>query len=246
MEKIKFSIVTPCWNSELTIARTIESVLNQDYDNYEYIIIDAASTDETISIVNSYKEKFAQKNIDFTIVSEPDNGIYDAMNKGIKLATGDFVGIVNSDDYYEHTTLCNVNDFYKNTKFDICFGNLRIFDDKGSFIKKARLKNKFEKTHWNHPTMFVSKNIYNERLYACQNIFDDLDFMLWCINQNRFKIVTINTILSNFQLGGVSSEKSWKKSMERVKLSNQIYKNYNMSGYPITNFIIEAIKFLRG
>lgn len=92
---MKVSIVTVCYNSAATIRDTIESVLAQDYADIEYIIVDGASKDNTLSIVNEYRDRIA------TVISEPDKGIYDAMNKGILAATGDVVGILNSDDFYE-------------------------------------------------------------------------------------------------------------------------------------------------
>jgi glycosyltransferase involved in cell wall biosynthesis len=91
---LKVSIVTVCYNSEKHIACAIDSVVNQTYENIEYIIIDGASKDDTVNIVKSYGNKIAK------FVSEPDKGIYDAMNKGIKMATGDVVAILNSDDFY--------------------------------------------------------------------------------------------------------------------------------------------------
>src|SRR4051812_33819047 len=93
---MKVSIITVAYNSQATISDTIKSVINQTYKDIEYIIIDGASTDKTLSIVESYKDKIS------TIVSEPDSGIFDGMNKGIQYATGDLIGILNSDDYYEN------------------------------------------------------------------------------------------------------------------------------------------------
>ena len=99
MEENKLvTVITPCFNSEKTIRKTIESVLNQTYHNIEYLIIDGASTDKTVEIAKSYEQAFGGR---MKIYSEPDKGIYDAMNKGIRLAGGELVGIVNSDDYYE-------------------------------------------------------------------------------------------------------------------------------------------------
>ena len=108
MSIMKFSIITPCFNSENTIERTLKSVLNQTYSMYEYIIVDGGSTDSTLDIIRSYKDFFGDK---LKVISEPDNGIYDAMNKGISWATGDFVGIVNSDDFYEEDCLTIVSSY---------------------------------------------------------------------------------------------------------------------------------------
>ncbi|MBU0647222.1 glycosyltransferase, partial [Patescibacteria group bacterium] len=106
---MKISIITPCFNSARTIRQTIESIINQTYKDVEYIIIDNCSTDETFDIINEYQAKFH-----FTFLSEPDKGLYDAMNKGIKLATGDIIGILNSDDfYYNNDVLLEVNQLFK-------------------------------------------------------------------------------------------------------------------------------------
>jgi glycosyltransferase involved in cell wall biosynthesis len=99
---MKVSIITVCYNSEKTIGDTCASVLNQSYDNIEYIIIDGASSDSTVNIIRKYENKFSSR---MKWISEEDNGIYDAMNKGIRMATGDIVGIINSDDYYPRNTV---------------------------------------------------------------------------------------------------------------------------------------------
>lgn len=95
------SIITVCFNSAKTIRRTIESVLNQTYVNIEYIIVDGKSTDNTVAIIEEYAPLFAERGIQYRWVSEPDSGIYDAMNKGLALATGYYTGVVNADDWYE-------------------------------------------------------------------------------------------------------------------------------------------------
>ena len=246
MEDIKFTIGTVAFNGEKNIAKAIESVLGQTYINYEYIIMDGVSTDRTVEIAESYRDKFEEKGLKYTIVSEKDNGMYDAMNKIIGMATGELIGMVNSDDFYELDCLENVANEYKVKPFDLSFGDLRIFDEKGSFIKTAALGKKFQKRHWNHPTMFVSPKVYAERKYACESMFDDLDFMLWCVSQKKFDIRVINKTLSNFQLGGMSSKRSWKNSMARVKLANHVYKKNNIKGHSLENFLIEVLKFLRG
>ncbi|MEG2676375.1 MAG: hypothetical protein RR993_05095, partial [Clostridia bacterium] len=157
----------------------------------------------------------------------------------------DFVGLVNSDDFYELDALANVNDFYTANNFDVMFADLKIFDKNSSFIKKARFDDKFRKRHWNHPTMFVRRSIYDVRKYACQTIFDDLDFMLWLVaHKKEYKILTLAKTISNFRRGGVSGEKSWKQSMQRVKLANQIFKQNGMKGYKLENFLTEVAKFV--
>lgn len=101
-DNYKVSIITACYNSEKTIERTLKSVLAQTYSNYEYIIIDGMSTDDTLKIIDAYRNAFGSK---LKVVSERDSGIYNAMNKGIKMASGELVGIINSDDWYEPDAL---------------------------------------------------------------------------------------------------------------------------------------------
>ena len=99
---ILVSILTPCYNSAKTIEKTLECIEKQTYTNIEYIIIDGGSTDGTLEIIDRHRSRLPEK---LTVISENDNGIYDAMNKGIRLAKGELIGIVNSDDWYEHDTV---------------------------------------------------------------------------------------------------------------------------------------------
>ena len=95
------SIITVAYNSEKCIRKAIESVLNQTYPHIEYTIVDGLSKDNTVAVAKEYEEKFQEKGYTYRIVSEKDNGIYDAMNKGIRMATGELIGMINSDDWYE-------------------------------------------------------------------------------------------------------------------------------------------------
>ena len=107
----KITIVTVCYNAEETIKNTIESVLSQNYCNYEYIVIDGKSTDNTLTILNDYRKGFQEKGIDYYIYSEKDNGIYDAMNKGIEHSLGDWIILMNADDsFYSSDVLTQVFD----------------------------------------------------------------------------------------------------------------------------------------
>jgi glycosyltransferase involved in cell wall biosynthesis len=155
---ILVSIITVAYNSENTIRDTIESVLNQTYTNIEYIIVDGLSKDHTFEIAKSYQNKFIQKGIAYTIKSEKDNGIYDAMNKGIKISQGEIIGIINSDDWYEQDTIEKVVESFKNTKFDYFFGDLRLINGKKTKIKHAKYtKHYVSSRNWNHPTSFVAE-----------------------------------------------------------------------------------------
>ena len=238
----RISIITVSYNSENTIKDTIESVLNQSYDNYEYIIMDGLSTDGTVDIANSYADKFSQKNIPFTVISEKDSGIYDAMNKGISAATGDIIGIINSDDYYELIALEKVNEFYNKVPYDIMYADLNILGSGKTIRKVSKHTKTFNTRYWNHPTTFVTRGVYDKHKYICESIYDDLDFVLWARNSG-YKFEILNEILANFRLGGVSNEVSFKKTRERLKLKNGIYKKHNCRRYKFNNFIMEYGKY---
>jgi len=129
---IKISIITIAYNSAATIEDTIKSVVNQDYPNVEYIIVDGASKDDTLKIVDKYKGKIAK------VISEKDKGIYDAMNKGVKLATGDVVGMLNSDDLLANTnTLSKIAKAFENNDIDATYGDL-IYVDRDNVEKITR------------------------------------------------------------------------------------------------------------
>ena len=121
---IKVSIITVCFNSEKTIRRTIESVLYQTYPNIEYIIVDGKSTDGTVDIVKEYLPAF-QKRLRY--VSERDKGIYDAMNKGIRLSAGDVIGIINSDDFYEPDAVENIVKYADRGSCQVLYGYCNWF-----------------------------------------------------------------------------------------------------------------------
>ncbi len=241
--KPKISIITVSCNSAATIAETIEHVLAQTYDNFDYTIVDGLSTDDTVGIAERYSEKFGERGIGFKIVSEKDNGIYDAMNKGIALTDGEIVGIINSDDYYNDDALEKVAKFYAEVQFDIMYADLRIFNEKRDFIKRSAIDKKFKTRHWNHPTTFVTRKVYREIVYANESIYDDLNFML-AARARGYKICVLHEVLANFRLGGVSNKKTWKDCRARIKLRNRIYKANGCKGYRLENFLTEFAKFI--
>ena len=116
MDDIKVSIITICRNSAQDISKTLRSVLNQSYDNIEYIIVDGKSEDRTMEIIESYKKAFQEKGYTYRIISESDNGIYDAMYQGIDVCTGNLVGLINSGDWYESKAVSRVVEVYNMAK----------------------------------------------------------------------------------------------------------------------------------
>ena len=136
-EDLRISVITVCMNAAATIRRTLDSMLLQTYDGpVEYIIKDGGSDDGTLDIAESYVERFAARGFDYRIVSSPDRGIYDAMNQGIDLSHGDLIGIINADDMYEKRCLEMVAAKFKETGFDLCYGDIRM-------ILPSRLPNSY-------------------------------------------------------------------------------------------------------
>lgn len=240
------SIITVCYNSAQTICRTIESVLNQTYPSIEYTIVDGLSTDNTVEIARSYEEAFHQKGYSFRIVSEKDNGIYDAMNKGIRMATGELVGMINSDDWYEPIAVETAVTAYREDPYDLFYADLKLVRDDGSIIVKHSRMDRFPSTrHWNHPTSFIPKRIYEELgLYRCRNMYDDYDLILR-IRRAEKKIVIRNVTLANFRTGGTSTKKTLKDCLQRCKYRYQNYRNNGYSPlYMIECVAMEVAKFI--
>lgn len=231
------SIITVSFNSEKTMARTIESVLEQTFQPYEYIIIDSLSKDRTVQIANSYYERFKEKGIKYIVVSEKDNGLYDAMNKGIAMASGELIGMINSDDWYEPDALEAINVEYNRQNFDTIYANLNLIKANGTvMLKRARLRKYMTTRDWNHPTMFVKREIYDRFSYDNNNLYADYD-MYMKIRHNGYKVVIIDKVLANFSTGGLSNEKSLRGICSRIGYR---YKNYRNNGYSRL-YIIESI-----
>ena len=244
---MKISIITISYNSEAVIAKTIESVLNQDYKGkVEYLIIDGASSDRTVEIAESYRPQFEAKGRQYVITSEPDNGIYDAMNKGIRKASGDIVGILNSGDWYEPAALRIVASTYRKRPFDMFYADIRLVKPDGSvIIKRSGYDRIVTSRHWNHPTTFVTKKTYEELgAFRCMGIHDDFEFLLRVRKAGK-KIVIRNIVLADFATGGASNQKNLKKSIERIR---DRYQGYRVNGYSRLYLIecvaIEAAKWI--
>lgn len=242
--EVKVSIITVCFNSMLTIDRTIQSVLEQTYSNVEYLIIDGESTDSTVEIAQGYQILFEEKGYGYTIISEPDHGIYDAMNKGIKLATGNIIGLINSDDWYERDAVQSMIDVFLENPFDVFYADLKIHKGKKNIIKKARIRSLATTRDWNHPTTFITKSTYDEFRYQCKTLYDDWDLILRLRNTNK-KIVVLNKVLANFNFGGISNQKSIKKALKRCLIRYQIYRRNGYSRlYLLDCVLIELGKLL--
>lgn len=244
------SIVTPSFNSEKTIYTTIESILKQTYADIEYIIVDGNSTDRTLEIAESYREALEKRGISYQIISEPDRDIYDAMNKGIRRAKGELIGIINSDDWYEENALQRVAEVYEKNPFDMFYADLRIWQEevngnlKEKMIKHSRLRKLAVSRDWNHPTTFITKEVYQKFQYKLESVHDDWDLVLR-IRKAGAEIVVLNEVLANFRMGGASNEKNLKKCIKRGKARYRIYRNNGYSRWYWWECVaIEVVKWI--
>lgn len=236
---MKVSIITIAYNSEAEIRSTIASVLEQSYTDMEYLVIDGASKDKTLDVAEGYRKAFEDKGIAYHIFSEPDKGIYDAMNKGIRQAKGDIIGIINSGDKYLPDTVRKVVETFQRTGCELMFGNILI-QTRGRlcFEKKARQRQFYQTSRdWNHPTMFVKNELYKRYPFRDLGIHDDYGFYLRMRKQKR-KIVTVDEKLAIFRLGGVSNHKSLKEAVKRIRDRYQFC--YRINGYSRL-YLIECI-----
>lgn len=237
MNRPLVSIITVAYNSEGTIGKTIESVLNQTYPRIEYLIIDGASRDKTVVVAQSYRECFDKKGYRYRIVSEPDRGIYDAMNKGIRLAEGEIIGLINSDDWYEPDAVAMSAYTMLKTESDITFGQILLHKKNGrTMLKRAQTTGLETSRHWNHPTMFVRTKVYRAFPFPCKGIHDDYTVYLSMKKAGK-KITVIPKVLAHFQTGGESNEKSLKKAVCRIR---DRYRCYRDNGYSRL-YIVECI-----
>lgn len=222
------TIVTVCYNSERTIKKAVESVLNQTYPDIEYIIIDGKSDDNTIDIVRSYQELFGQR---LRIISEPDQGIYDAMNKGIKCATGELIGILNSDDYYEKDAVEKMINAWDGQGMQILYGMMRNLKE-GREHSVSMLSHQFLHEHMIcHPACFVTKDVY-EKLGMFDTQYKsvaDYDFMLRAYDSKRIRFTPVYSVIANFSDGGMSEStagylEGLKFRRDKGLLSNTTYR----------------------
>lgn len=238
---MKISVITVCLNAKTTIEETFLSIFNQTYKDVELIVIDGASTDGTIEVINKYKDKIAYS------LSEPDNGVYEAMNKGINASNGDFIIFLNADDifYDEHVLEKVAKTLDENPDIDLLFGNAEYIseDKKTSRIQTYEMvKDDFSLIINNicHQSIFYHKKLFEKfDLFSIEyQIFADWDFNLKCLVQNKAFGLYLPIIISKFQLGGICSSSTYKKMCEIEK--NKLIKKY----YSKLAFLIQAHGFL--
>ena len=224
---MKISIITVVWNNEKTIKDAIESVLGQTYKDIEYIIIDGASSDGTVEVVKSYGDKISK------FLSEPDRGLYDAMNKGIALASGDVVGILNSDDFYiDNGVIERVVKEFEKSQVDSVFADL-VYVKSDNLNKVVRY---YDSSHFTpqrfaygwmpaHPTFFVRRWVYQKYgLFRTDlKIAADFDILARFLYTYKISYSYMKEVLVKMRLGGVSTSLSsiWINNIEQLRICRQ-------------------------
>ena len=229
---MKISIITVAYNAEATIAEAVASVVSQRQDGFEleYIIVDGASTDETLAALEPHSDGIAH------IISEPDRGLYDAMNKGVAAATGDFIGILNADDIYAHNgVLAAVAARLEETGADALYGDLDYVaaDGSGRVVRRWRSGEMGPRSFlrgWMppHPTFFLAKSVYAEHgVYSLDlQSAADYELMLRMLHKHRVRATYLPDVLVKMRTGGVSNA-SWGN---RLRANHEDRRAWRMNG----------------
>ena len=248
---MKISIITVCYNSEKTIEDTLRSVFEQNYENIEHIIIDGGSTDRTLAVLATAGAHVAK------IVSEPDNGIYDAMNKGIALATGDVIGFINADDFYPTPeVLALVASAFESSGADCCYGDLCYVqqDDVSKTVRywrSAPFSPGLFDRGWcpPHPTFFVRREVC-VRLGGFDlsfNIAADFELMMRYLEAAQITSRYIPQVLVKMRLGGITNRSLiniFKQNIEIRRALSNIGRRSSLVGFLFNKLFIRAIQFI--
>ncbi|MBL7890328.1 MAG: glycosyltransferase [Bacteroidia bacterium] len=227
---LKISIITVCYNSADTIESTVQSVISQDHPDIEYIIVDGGSTDGTLAILDKYRSSFSK------FISEKDDGIYDALNKGIALTTGDIIGILHADDFYESSTiLSDVIKTFNEKDVDCVYGDLQYVDRLDTaIVKRNWVSGHYKKENFlkgwmpPHPSFFVKKSCYGKfgNFSTQLKTAADYELMLRFLFKHNCSVAYLPKVLVKMRVGG----KSNVSIMNRVKANREDKRAWQMNG----------------
>lgn len=229
---MRVTIITVCYNRAFTIEKAIQSVLTQNYSNIEYVIVDGNSTDGTKAIIETYGDRINQ------YISEPDQGMYDAINKGFRLATGDVIGLMHSDDeFYDEDAVSKiVASFNKDTQTEGVYGDgIYVSNDSEERLIRNRIGGAFSlkkvKSGWLplHPTVYLKKSIIDKHgLYNLDfKIASDTEFLLRYLYKYKIKMSYVNSYIVKMRMGGLSTNA--KRAFEVLQEDYKIYKYHDLA-----------------
>jgi glycosyltransferase involved in cell wall biosynthesis len=242
---VRISVITVCYNSVKTIRDTIESVIGQTYSDIEYIIVDGGSTDGTVAIISSYGTKISR------FISEPDRGIYDAMNKGLKLSTGDVAGILNADDFFNtDTIIAKIATEFSNNDIDALYGDVEfIKSDKIGKIVRYYSSKKFNTERFRygfmpaHPSFYVKREYYEKFGYykVDYKIGADFDLLIRFLYINKLKYKYLEMPFVTMRTGGASN-----KTLKSIfTLNREIVRSCRENGISTNYFNIYSKYFIK-
>ena len=229
---MKVSIITTCFNREATIGQAIESVLAQDYPDIEYIVVDGASRDASLSVIRSYAGRIDR------MVSEPDHGMYEAINKGLRLATGEVVGLLHSDDVlFDRHVVSDIAACFEKTGADLVYGN-GLFVDARDMSRVVRNWVGGSCRRWKvrcgwlplHPTVYIRREVlervgdYDERY----KIAADTDFLLRCLYETPLRVEYMHRYVVRMRMGGLSTDTARRRQMWQEDV--EIYRRHGFPG----------------
>lgn len=239
----KLSIITISYNMENEIAKTIESVLHQKFSDYEYIFIDGKSTDKTVDIIETYREQFESKGIKYLVTSEPDKGIYDAMNKGIDRASGEWCMMLNSgDSLCADDTLSNVFSKVK-TDADVIYGDTKYIEGKYCRVNKGQNIDILTlQMPFCHQSSLVRTSVHRQYKFNTEYRISSVYNTFLCMYMEGKRFEYIDEIISLFDGSGVSSTNFWavRKEYYRIKKTNNVKRNLIKE---IKKFIFDFISY---
>lgn len=237
---MKVSIITTCYNRSATICGAMESVLAQDYCDIEYIVVDGASTDGTVDVVRYMMEDERWKE-NYKFISERDNGMYEAINKGIRMATGDIIGLVHSDDMlYDNYAISDVVRKFEETGADFVYGD-GIFVNANNKYKMVRCWKGGAYHRWKvklgwlplHPTCYIRRDVLmNGGLYdETYKIAADTDLLVRYLYETKLKVAYMKRNIIRMRMGGLSTDKNRRKQMWKEDI--RLYKAHGFWATPV-------------
>lgn len=250
---MKMSIITVTHNSVLTLNDCITSVRNQKYNDIEHIIIDGASKDGTLSLLNSKSEGFA------AVISEPDKGIYDAMNKGINVSTGEIIGFLNSDDFYVNNDVISkvIREFKNDSKLEACYADLIYVDSFNTsktirYLKSGSFKPGLFSKGWcpPHPTFFVRRSVYESfgKFDLSFHLASDFDLMMRFLEIKKIKTHYIPEVLVKMRTGGASNRNFsniWLQNIEILRSFDKNRISINQISFFLYKIISRLLQFFK-